>query len=380
MLIFTQGIVLTPENVVEVTGLNYSATNFRFYQKQVTEIAPNTLDKYTNLEEIFMGTNQIEEIPEDLFRFNTKLRSINFNTNHLKVLHKYTFRGLTELTTVILYTNRITAIHLDTFRDQPKLTELQLNINYIESLEENTFRQLRALKTLHLDRNRLNEIPEDMLRFNTQLQRLQLHTNSLKIFRKNTLRGLINLKYLALEYNEITELHPDTFIDNIQLASLFLYQNHLTYIPEGTLEHLTQLRLLWFALNPLSNFNFTSISSCKAMVDLQFSSIGIQQFPYQDFPIWFPNLSNVNFSHNQIKCSQTLLIIQEFQRNNITIVGFNIAKGITDGNIYGITCVNDMCPQQLEIDAVNTELRKLQEQVDVLLNENKVLQSSLMST
>ena len=71
----------------------------------MTSVPLNTFMKLTKLKFINLGYNQIEELPNDLFKNNVNLEKIYLYGNKLKFIGSTLFDGLTKLNHVYLWNN-----------------------------------------------------------------------------------------------------------------------------------------------------------------------------------------------------------------------------------------------------------------------------------
>lgn len=167
---------------------------------------------------LYLGSNQLHEIPDALCAGWSQLGYLNAADNQLAALPASlgSMKGLVELR---LYNNRIEALP-ESIGQLARLQELHLGNNRIAALPE-SIGQLQALKELHLSNNALTALP-------------------------TSIDGMINLRRLELRNNRLATL-PDGLGRLPQLTHLDLRGNALTMLPDGiaTLPMLQKLDLRW---------------------------------------------------------------------------------------------------------------------------------------
>ena len=128
--------------------------------------------KLTQLNLIDLGSNQIEELPNGLFKNNVNLEEIVLYENKLKFIGSTLFDGLTKL------------------------------------------------KEIDLNRNQIEELPNGLFKTNVNLETIFLWNNKLKFIGSTLFNGLTKLNYVDSEINvcinkiyegstEITQLKED---------------------------------------------------------------------------------------------------------------------------------------------------------------------------
>lgn len=76
------------------------------------------------LTELHLEQNDIVEIPVNLFNETTNLQKLFLFSNNLEHLHSYSFEGLDNLTSLLLNNNMLKTIDENTFFPTPKLQKL----------------------------------------------------------------------------------------------------------------------------------------------------------------------------------------------------------------------------------------------------------------
>ncbi|CAG9862575.1 unnamed protein product [Phyllotreta striolata] len=149
--------------------------------------------------------NDIPQIPQGIFKSNSRMLHLLLNNNQLGYLQEDSFDGLDHLQNLYLHYNEIKYIHPRAFQGLPKLERLYLQYNQLEEIFPVTFSNLVSLKRLNLYHNQLRHLPEDAFENLPALERLRLDHNALvcncevlwlsEMFNKNSLDGSAHCKY-----------------------------------------------------------------------------------------------------------------------------------------------------------------------------------------
>lgn len=138
-----------PENVIEIslsskmeiltneicmTFSNLKVLNAKFLQMR--EITDNALNKCKNLSSAWLNRNNLTELPDELFKYNTELKFL------------------------YLYDNLLIRFNPKMFLNTKKLMKIDLGENYISYFPINKFPQLNELQELHINRNKLIDLDE----------------------------------------------------------------------------------------------------------------------------------------------------------------------------------------------------------------------------
>eukprot|EP00058_Branchiostoma_floridae_P019534 XP_002605024.1 hypothetical protein BRAFLDRAFT_85165 [Branchiostoma floridae] len=189
---------------------------------------------------IFLGNNNIQEIPTDAFNSLSSVVNLYLNNNPLTSLPLDAFRGLTTLQKLDLGECQISTIEDNAFRGLTELTDLTLDTNQgqpgvrhqpgkgqISTIEDNAFRGLTELTDLTLDTNQgqISTIEDNAFRGLTELTDLTFDTNQIKSVSLSTFQGLRSLNVLNLRMNQLTSLPADVFESTLNLQSLYMSDN-----------------------------------------------------------------------------------------------------------------------------------------------------------
>lgn len=122
------------EDCANVTKEDLQAiVSFSLYRKKVASLKVGDFSGFSSLEWLFLSSNQLKTLPENIFA------------------------GLSTLEKLSLASNQLTSLPINIFAGLDSLEELVLSINPFSSLSPNLFSSLSSLKTLHLFRVSLSE-------------------------------------------------------------------------------------------------------------------------------------------------------------------------------------------------------------------------------
>ncbi|KAL6104279.1 cpn2 [Pungitius sinensis] len=101
---------------------------------RLTELS--SLSSLTSLSDLFLSSNQLSELPEDIFRNVTALENLDLSENQLTVLPEMIFHDLCAIKSIHLHKNHLSKVGSKLFQDQYLLQQLYLSDNQLETLPE----------------------------------------------------------------------------------------------------------------------------------------------------------------------------------------------------------------------------------------------------
>lgn len=173
----------------------------------IFEIESNAFDGITNLLTLDLSSNHIDKLDENCLKKLDGLRSLNLSSNPLTDVPKLCV--LVNLEVLILDHTRIIGIGENGFCGLKKLKALWLNDVAIERIATNSFGNLISLEELHLGDNKLSTLDGWQMPFS--LRRLYLQGNLFKSLADATRIGTAFLEYLDLRRNQITDSKVRSF-------------------------------------------------------------------------------------------------------------------------------------------------------------------------
>lgn len=203
-------------------------------ETKLTEIN-GLLDNLPELEVLILYENQLGG---NVFRRSTfekvpLLKSLDLSSNNVTELPGDVFVDLTLLVDLNLNKNYFAALPSEIFNRNRNLKRIRLNFNRRPlSLPGKLFADLPSLKELSLTYNNLPDLPADLISGSKNLTTLQLTGNKLKRLPKHFFEDAASLELLDVSVNQLTDLDDDLFGPLINLNRLYLKMNHLKTINE----------------------------------------------------------------------------------------------------------------------------------------------------
>ncbi|XP_074666941.1 erbin-like isoform X2 [Strix aluco] len=267
-----------------VTMLDYSHCSLDQVPKEIF-----TFEK--TLEELYLDSNQIEELPKQLFNCQS-LHKLSLPDNDLTTLPA-SIANLINLRELDVSKNGIQEFP-ENIKNCKVLAVVEASVNPISKLPDG-FSQLLNLTQLYLNDAFLEFLPANFGRL-TKLQVLELRENQLKILPK-TISRLTQLERLDLGSNEFTEV-PEVLEQLSGLKEFWMDGNRLTLIPGfiGTLKQLTYLDISKNNIEVVEE----GISGCESLQDLLLSSNSLQQLP--ESIGFLKKVTTLKIDENQLIC------------------------------------------------------------------------------
>ena len=251
---------------------------------QLEQLLEGSLDQFTNLQEIYLKSNLIETLENNVFNpsIHQNLRLISMGNNRvteMPVLHGFQMLRILDVSNNELQT--ITIGKLDNleelilngnkFNSMPVLMELlpslhtiMLSHNEIVMISGDYFNRSPSLKTMDISRNSLQEITLGQA---DSLMEIRLSHNNLNVMPVLT-KPLPSLTKMIVNDNPISSINDDYFINTPALLILNLNQTKLT---EFNCTELSLLRQLYLDNTLLAQFpNITDCFASLRVLRLQY--------------------------------------------------------------------------------------------------------------
>ncbi|CAH1272993.1 RTN4RL2 [Branchiostoma lanceolatum] len=168
-------------NLTSIPGpLPSDAINIFLGNNNIREIPTDAFNSLSSVENLYLNNNPLASLPPDAFRGLTALQKLDLGECQIGTIEENAFRGLTELTDLVLDTNQVSQIGTiedNAFRGLTELTDLVLDTNQIKSVSLSTFQGLASLNTLNMRMNQLTSLPADVFESTLNLQSLYLSGN-----------------------------------------------------------------------------------------------------------------------------------------------------------------------------------------------------------
>lgn len=127
-------------------------TSLRVEFTDLSSLSKEDTEGLQNLENLYLGNNQITDIAERSFDDLTNLKLLYLNSNQLKKLSESTFSKLTNLERLWLNENHLTQLHLTLSSENQNLNRVYLQNNKLTVIAEEIF-QLNNLEVVDLRGN-----------------------------------------------------------------------------------------------------------------------------------------------------------------------------------------------------------------------------------
>lgn len=362
-------------------------------RRNAIKVLPETLGELKALKFLWLGKNQLQQVPQSLpdlvqidlsaNRFShfpvalaqlNLLQKINFSSNKL---HKFPNLSLPALQELNLSSNKI-ATFLISATFLPNLEKLYLSHNRLEKLEiEGAF---SSLDKLDLANNHLNTLPDNFVATpflrhfyvsNNQLKQLPAtlgHCNWLKTchLAKNKLNTLPDY-FMGFQRLEDLDLSGNTFVKlpllPASIRKLDLAYNQLTQIPASPLLP-AALRQLNLSHNPLNNIR--ALGQCSQLTHLALKGLPATDLA-QDL-LLIPDQIAIKSSHNA-QWTKLLNFVRACQRKKTLPQDRSLLWAAHEGK----TPLNTL-PLNLVLQGMNLGISTFQQQLRKHLLEERSLQ------
>ena len=250
------------------TDVPSNVTILKLKNNDLQQLPQGSLDQFTNLEEIYLTSNLIETLENNVFNpiVHQNLSIISMGNNgimEIPVLH-----GFKMLRILDLSDNELETIMLGTLDN---LEELILNGNELHSLPV-LMQQLPSLRTLILSHNRLVTESAEYFDKCPSLRIIDLSINSLE---EITFGSLDALTEVRVSHNNLQAM-PNLTQPLHALTKLVVNDNSISFIPEDYFMNTPSLRHLNLNKTKLTELECTRLNNLK---NLYLDNTLLAQFP-----------------------------------------------------------------------------------------------------
>lgn len=236
---------------------------------------PNEIQNLTNLTKLSVSQNNLEEVPPQVLRTLTRLKSFDCASNKVQAVSTSMFPE--SLASLTFHHNEINSFVCDA--PLPNLTALSLVENNLPAVAPSGIGSFSSLCSLNLSYNpKLEELPPSFSELKA-LETLKIVGSGLKVF-PACLYELDNLKCAQLASNSIAEFEESpngmSVVDMKSLRELDLNENMLVELPQSLFE--TNLSVLLLQANRIEKLpRFGNI--CNTLVALDVSENRLKKLP-----------------------------------------------------------------------------------------------------
>ena len=206
-----------PYLVASLRYLNVSDCNIDF-------LTPYTISNLPYLKRLYLGNNNIVDIPNNFFINSKKLKILMLNNNKINKISKETFAPLQSLIRLSLNECPLQIIDKNSFDTLTNLRELSIT-GHPKSEEQlplypkKIFKKLYLLKRLSCGSSFLKKFNMSLLKYCFSLENLTIQSDVIKHFNYNTFDQLYNIKKLSLICSKLKEI-PSEVTESFNLTSL----------------------------------------------------------------------------------------------------------------------------------------------------------------
>lgn len=321
----------TPPNAIinHYNGLrvyNLSSTGIEMISAEYLE--------YHKFLEVFMASsNELAEIPLDLFRYTPKITAIDFSFNQIQAIDPVTFDNIRRLKKIQFNHNLISELDTRLFASLFGLEFLDLRSNRIKAIESNLFTNNRKLKSLNFNDNQVKRLDCAFLLKFANSHSVNILLNTLEELQTNCANERIDMdfgvKFAAtaataatihngqyewifskLDFNKLFHLNfansrkmnVSALLEqaNAQLLTLDVSNTFIGGLNEKTLERFINLKELYLCRTNLPNIWFGAFHHQinLKILDISFNNFG--QFDFYLFLRNFQKLEILNLEGNDL--------------------------------------------------------------------------------
>ncbi|MHA4742153.1 leucine-rich repeat domain-containing protein [Dyadobacter sp. MSC1_007] len=245
---------------------------------------PDVVYRFPNLEQLFLGDNDIETVNLDMSRL-PKLKHLDLSRNVLRD-NSIAISKNKSLQLINLQKNLITDIPRAA-RNCKRLETLWVGNNRMTGLTNASFRKLKPVKDLNFYKAEIAILPAGIRKMR-RLEVLDLYYNKLEVLPKS-ITQLKKLTHFAVSHNQLTAL--PSRIDRLKrVHTLYAHHNHLSKLPDRIMR-MQKLRIVDLGYNWFTTFP----SQLVAFTNLQELDLSANNFP--DFPIQLLEIRKLDKLH-----------------------------------------------------------------------------------
>ncbi|XP_047528577.1 chaoptin-like [Vanessa atalanta] len=322
-----------------------SARYLDLQHNKIKNITSYTFFGLSELEDLDLSNNKIVFIFDMAFNTLKKLRSINLSFNPLKILNKNLFQQGLPLSSLLLDNSEIELIENGTFQglnnlkylslrnnslkssdlmclDIPGLKYLSLSYNILDHLPVETFLNLPLLEILLLEHCNIEKIIEGSFINNNNLFKINIAQNIISDIPDKLFSSFNSITELNIS-NNFLDYIPYSMLDNFTLIeTLDIADNLIPKIEISGLEKLTKLKSLILRKNEIQTISCSKKIILNELIQFDISFNRLDNLPEFIFDN-FPNIQNINISHNNIMHFDFLL---SYKKVGVSLINIDLSK------------------------------------------------------
>jgi syndecan 4 len=276
-------------NFPPMEAFETTLTNLDMRFNSLTEVPPNTFKDMSGLTTIHLEGNMISTISDDSFSGPTSLRTLQLNSNSLKIFPPLQPVAAT-LQYLFLSNNLISDISQTSFQSFSSLMYLELANNNFSSFPNDNFGNA-PLKQLFVSYNKLNSLPQSLVQNLTLLEHFHVAHNQLTRLANGTFISLPNLQHLSLSGNQLQEISPMMIYNLTNLRRVYLSNNQLSRLDSNIFRASKLLQLIYIHSSGLTGLNSDTF---RGFSMLQFLNLEYNQLTELDEDL-FAGLTSLEY-------------------------------------------------------------------------------------
>lgn len=227
------------------------------------------------------------------------LKNLDLSINNMTVLEERQFQDYTNLVELNVTRNSINDLPRDAFSNNVNIRKLYLAHNSLKAIPFQVFAPMEYLYYLDLSHNYLVTFLDHFFKFNKNIEILLLNNNNITKITSNALADLTDLKRLDLSYNSLRSIAMGLFDSLSKLEYLSLANNPLVNIASGTFRGLTSLKVLNLSGNKLTQLSFGLLHFSPSLISLTLDNTLIEMIHNTEL-LGVPNLEVLNIRNNRL--------------------------------------------------------------------------------
>ncbi|XP_023933814.2 protein artichoke [Bicyclus anynana] len=299
-----------------------SARYLNLQHNMIKNITSYTFFGLSELEDLDLSHNKIVYIFDMAFDTLKKLRILNISFNPLRILHKNIFQHGLPLSSLLLDTCEIEFVENGTFQglnnlkhlslknnllksndllclEIPGLKHLTLSYNILDYLPMQAFSNLPLLEILFLEHCNIEKIIEGTFINNKNLEKLNLAQNIIGNIPEKLFSAFNSISELNVSNNFLDYVPYNVFDNFTSIESLDIADNLIPKLEISGFEKLVKLKSLILRKNEIELITSSKKITLNELTLFDVSYNRLDHLPKQLFEN-FPNIQNINISHNNI--------------------------------------------------------------------------------
>ncbi|CAB3239379.1 unnamed protein product [Arctia plantaginis] len=283
----------------------------------ISESAFSSLE--LTLSEINLSENNLTTFPIEAFAKLRHLRSLRLSWNEMSSFPIIV--RLNNLKTLSLKNNSLKAVDLLSI-NVPGLKHLTLSFNVLDYLPLEAFTQLPLLEVLYMEHCNIEHIFEGTFKHNKNILRLNLAQNIISTIPSTLFELQNSVAEFNISNNFLDYVPYNNFQNLTSVESVDLTDNLIPRVELSGFEKLTKLKYLILKKNEIKSLTASKKVEFQDLMLFDISYNKLENLPLFVFDL-FPNIQNINISHNDIIRFDFLLTYKKF---GISLINIDLSK------------------------------------------------------